>query len=100
MIPNKTNTVENFTLFNILKLERVIGKNKKQVKKCFGQQFNDFNSDLWIYRISNLTKKPISNKFLYLFFKNNVLTDVKFSKMNKILFIYNKFSLFISNLLT
>jgi hypothetical protein len=65
--------------------------NKDQIKDLFGQQFNDYNSDFWTYRTSNLSIKSTANKYMYLLFKNNKLIEVRFSKVNRIVYLYHRF---------
>lgn len=77
-------------LFNLLELNKVIGMNKKQVRTRYGLQYNDINSNRWIYRIENIATIKTSNKYLYLYFENNILMKVRFSKRNRFYsFIYN-----------
>lgn len=50
--------------------ENLIGKTKSQVKERLGQVFNDMNSNIWMYRISD--KFRFFNKnYLYIFFEND-----------------------------
>jgi hypothetical protein len=74
-------------LFELLGLEKIMGMNKKQVVDIIGLHFNDINSDFWMYHISNLTIKKSSQIYLYLIFNNNILMEVKFSRIKKILFL-------------
>jgi len=70
-------------LFDILNLENIMGMNKKQVINKLGLHFNDINANIWMYRIENLTNKVHSIKYLYLLFNNDILTEVKFSRVKK-----------------
>jgi len=73
----------NTTIFNKLQLNKVIGMNKKQVTDYFGQESDDTNNNVWMYSVTNLTSEINSKKYLYLFFQNNILMRVKFSRLKK-----------------
>ena len=74
---------EKSKLFNTLGLQEVMGMNKTQVRNHFGQHFNDVNCDIWMYHVKNLTDQIVPIKYLYLFFKNDILMEAKFSRIKK-----------------
>ena len=50
--------------------ENLIGMTKPQLKERLGQVFNDMNSNIWMYRISDKFRF-FNNNYLYIFFENN-----------------------------
>jgi len=50
--------------------DNLIGMTKPQLKERLGQVFNDMNSNVWMYRISDKFSF-FNNNYLYIFFKNN-----------------------------
>jgi len=71
-------------IFNKLGLKNIMGMNKNQVVSKMGIHFNDINCDVWMYRTANLLEDDSNTyKYLYFFFKNNILMEVKFSRIRK-----------------
>ena len=68
---------------NHIEYELLTGQTKEEIFEQLGFCFNDYISDVWMYRLD--TKNCIfCKKYLYLFFENDIVTkfELKRSKVN------------------
>ena len=57
----------------------LIGKSKADILELFGFCFNDYISNIWMFRIS--TKNHLfCNKYLYLFFENDIVLKIELKR--------------------
>ncbi len=47
----------------------LLGKNKEEILHILGEAFNDWRSNVWMYRVSH-SKNLFGNNYAYIFFNN------------------------------
>ncbi len=69
-------------LKEIPKIEELQGSTKHEIFCLWGHGYNDVHSDTWMYR---LERKGgfFKQKYLYLFFENNKVKQLKLSRIKK-----------------
>ena len=67
------------SLINLPEYEVLIGLTKEAVLEQFGFCFNDFISNIWMFRLE--TKNCFfCKKYLYLFFENNIVINIEIKR--------------------
>lgn len=67
------------SLINQTEYELLIGQSKKAILEQFGFCFNDYLSDIWMFRLE--TKNYFfCKKYLYLFFEDDVVIDFELKR--------------------
>lgn len=61
-----------------------IGSNREEILENFGHSFNDVHSNEWSYRLP-ATKGIFPKRYIHFYFKNNKVTEVRFSRTGRIL---------------
>jgi hypothetical protein len=66
-------------LLNYTDYELLIGKSKEEILEQFGFCFNDYLSDIWMFRLE-IKNCFFCKKYLYLFFEDDLVVDFELKR--------------------